>query len=62
MLVVYSKHGEVPPLPGPRLNIIRILFWNCMTLALAACGRPRNESESENAENDESEVAPVSAK
>jgi len=33
VFVVYSKHGEVPPLPGPRLNIIRILFWNGMILA-----------------------------
>jgi len=33
VLVVYSKHGEVPPLPGPRLNIVRIPFWNWMTLA-----------------------------
>jgi len=33
VFVVYSKHGEVPPLPGPKLNIVRKLFWNWMTLA-----------------------------
>ena len=24
MFIVYLKHGEVPPLPGPRLNTVQI--------------------------------------
>jgi len=26
LFIVYLKHGEVPPLPGPRLNTVPILF------------------------------------